>query len=92
MIFVHTLGTASIDVGSCSINPTSPRKFALLLYLAVERGRRVPRTRIAHRQGREVGRSAPQQRRPQEGPRGPRAQPPLLAAQRNCDMAAPGGG
>src|SRR4029078_9912813 len=43
MIFVHTLGTASIDVGSCSINPTSPRKFALLLYLAVERGRRVPR-------------------------------------------------
>jgi hypothetical protein len=30
MIFVHTLGTASIDVGSCSINPTSPRKFALL--------------------------------------------------------------
>jgi len=44
MIFVHTLGTASIDVGSCSITPTSPRKFALLLYLAAERGRRIPRS------------------------------------------------
>src|SRR5690242_20443199 len=46
MIYVHTLGTASIDVGPCTINPTSPRKFALLLYLAAERGRSVPRTTL----------------------------------------------
>ena len=46
MIYVHTLGTASIDVGSCTINPTSPRKFALLLYLAAERGRPIPRTTL----------------------------------------------
>ena len=46
MIYVHTLGTASIDVGSCTINPTSPRKFALLLYLAAERGRPIPRVTL----------------------------------------------
>ena len=43
MIFVHTLGTALIDVGEHTVRPTSPRKFALLLYLAAERGRRIPR-------------------------------------------------
>src|SRR4029079_539623 len=43
MILVHTLGTALIDVGKCGVNPTSPRKFALLLHLAAERGRRIPR-------------------------------------------------
>jgi DNA-binding SARP family transcriptional activator len=43
MIFVHTLGTALIDVGQHTVKPTSPRKFALLLYLVAERGRRIPR-------------------------------------------------
>ncbi|HVE36213.1 MAG TPA: hypothetical protein VNC18_21780, partial [Gemmatimonadaceae bacterium] len=46
MILVHTLGTALIEVGRFAIKPTSPRKFAFLLYLAAERGRRVPRTVI----------------------------------------------
>ncbi len=45
MIFVHTLGTALIDVGTCTIKPSSPRKFALLLYLAAER-RRIPRSSL----------------------------------------------
>ena len=44
MIYVHTLGTASIDVGSCTITPTSPRKFAFLFHLASEKGRWIPRS------------------------------------------------
>jgi DNA-binding SARP family transcriptional activator len=44
MILVHTLGTALIDAGRWPIKPTSPRKFALLLYLSAERGRRIPRS------------------------------------------------
>jgi len=43
MIVIQTLGTAQIDVGDSRVIPTSPRKFALLLYLAVERNRRVLR-------------------------------------------------
>jgi len=43
MIAIHTLGTAQIDVGDSRVIPTSPRKFALLLYLSVERIRRMPR-------------------------------------------------
>jgi DNA-binding SARP family transcriptional activator len=46
MILVHTLGTALIDTGSCPIEPTSPRKFALLLHLAAERGRRISRSAL----------------------------------------------
>jgi DNA-binding SARP family transcriptional activator len=46
MILVHTLGTALIEVGRFAIKPTSPRKFAFLLYLAAERGRRIPRSYI----------------------------------------------
>ena len=43
MIVIRTLGTTQIDVGDSRVVPTSPRKFALLLYLAVERNRRVLR-------------------------------------------------
>jgi DNA-binding SARP family transcriptional activator/tetratricopeptide (TPR) repeat protein len=43
MIFVRTLGTSGIEVGTTRITPSSERKFALLLYLSVESGRRVSR-------------------------------------------------
>jgi len=43
MLFVHTLGTARIDAGNARLTPTSVRKFALLLHLSAEPGRRVPR-------------------------------------------------
>ncbi|HMA23889.1 MAG TPA: AAA family ATPase, partial [Gemmatimonadaceae bacterium] len=43
MIFVHTLGTALIDLGGARITPASARKFALLLHLSAELGRRVSR-------------------------------------------------
>lgn len=43
VIFVHTLGTARIDVGDRSVGPTSVKKFALLLYLTAEAGRPAPR-------------------------------------------------
>jgi DNA-binding SARP family transcriptional activator len=44
MIRLLTLGTASITCGATQITPEHPRKFALLLYLAAERGRRIGRT------------------------------------------------
>jgi DNA-binding SARP family transcriptional activator/tetratricopeptide (TPR) repeat protein len=43
MITVHTLGTALIAAGKTRITPNSDRKFALLLHLSAERGRRVSR-------------------------------------------------
>lgn len=43
MIYVRTLGAARIELGSSHLDPTSPRKFALLLYLSSEPGRRVSR-------------------------------------------------
>jgi DNA-binding SARP family transcriptional activator/tetratricopeptide (TPR) repeat protein len=46
MIYLHTLGDALITVGEKEIRPTSPLVFAALLYLAMERGRRVPRTAL----------------------------------------------
>ena len=46
MIVVRTLGTAQIEIGETRILPTSPRKFALLLYLAAERGRPVARATL----------------------------------------------
>lgn len=43
MLFLHTLGTARIDAGGRRLTPTSARKFALLLHLSSEPGRRVSR-------------------------------------------------
>jgi hypothetical protein len=44
MVIVHTLGKALIDAGTMRVTPASVRKFALLLYLSAEPGRRVPRS------------------------------------------------
>src|SRR5438552_1347665 len=46
MVVVNALGAAEIRVGSHRIIPASTRSFALLLYLAAERGRRVPRAAL----------------------------------------------
>ena len=46
MIELHTLGDAMIKVGDREIRPTAPMVFAALLYLCVERGRRVPRAAL----------------------------------------------
>lgn len=43
MLFLHTLGTAQIDAGHTRVTPTSGRKFAFLLHLSAEPGRRVSR-------------------------------------------------
>ena len=44
MVFVHTLGQALIEAGTSRVTPGSVRKFALLLYLSAEPGRRTPRS------------------------------------------------
>lgn len=44
MMFLHTLGTALIDAGDTRVTPIAGRKFAMLLYLSAEAGRRVSRT------------------------------------------------
>jgi DNA-binding SARP family transcriptional activator len=46
VIELQTLGDAVIRIGKREIRPTSPAVFAALLYLGVERGRRVPRTAL----------------------------------------------
>jgi DNA-binding SARP family transcriptional activator len=46
MVIVHTLGNAAIDAGDTRITPTSVRRFALLLYLAAEAGRRASRVAL----------------------------------------------
>src|SRR5438270_12780360 len=46
MVYLHTLGDALIKVGEKEIRPTAPLVFAALLYLGMERGRRVPRTAL----------------------------------------------
>jgi DNA-binding SARP family transcriptional activator len=46
MVFVRTLGAASIDAGATHLTPASVRKFALLLYLWAERGRSVTRATL----------------------------------------------
>ena len=46
MIRVHTLGAAAIDIGDVRVTPISVRKFALLLHLAAEAGRRVQRSAL----------------------------------------------
>jgi DNA-binding SARP family transcriptional activator/tetratricopeptide (TPR) repeat protein len=49
MIILRTLGTASIEIeGPTIITPSSPRRFALLLYLAAEHGRDVTREQLAN--------------------------------------------
>ncbi len=46
MIVVRTLGAAEIAVGDHLLKPTSTKKFALLLYLAAERGRHTTRAAL----------------------------------------------
>ena len=46
MIQLHTLGDALITVGEKEVRPTAPLVFAALLYLSLERGRRVPRAAL----------------------------------------------
>ena len=46
MVFVRTLGAASIDAGVTRLTPSSVRKFALLFYLWAERGRSVTRATL----------------------------------------------
>ncbi len=46
MIELHTLGDAMIKVGEKEVRPTARMVFAALLYLCIERGRRVPRTAL----------------------------------------------
>jgi DNA-binding SARP family transcriptional activator len=49
MIILHTLGTAAIEIeGSTSIAPNAPKRLALLLYLAVERGREFSSEQLAN--------------------------------------------
>src|SRR5215203_4129250 len=43
MIVLRTLGEFVIEVGEQRIGPGAPHVFAVLLYLSIERGRRVPR-------------------------------------------------
>jgi DNA-binding SARP family transcriptional activator len=42
-IFVRALGFAQVDIGRTQIRPNALRRFAALLYLSSEAGRRVPR-------------------------------------------------
>ena len=44
MVSIYTLGQALIDAGDSRVTPTSFRKFALLLHLSAENGRRVARS------------------------------------------------
>jgi DNA-binding SARP family transcriptional activator len=44
MIKVHALGESAIDVDSVRVTPSAGRSFALLLYLALHRGRRIARS------------------------------------------------
>lgn len=46
MIFVQTLGTALIHAGQSRVSPASTRKFALLLYVASDPGRRISRSAL----------------------------------------------
>jgi DNA-binding SARP family transcriptional activator/tetratricopeptide (TPR) repeat protein len=46
MIFVYTLGAARIEVDGVRVTPASLRKFALLLHLSAEAGRRVSRNAL----------------------------------------------
>src|ERR1044071_2965225 len=46
MVHLRVLGTAEIEAEPLRITPTTPRKFAFLLVLAGEPGRRMSRSRI----------------------------------------------
>ena len=46
MIYLHTLGDTLMRIDEREIRPTSPMLFAALLYLGMERGRRVPRAAL----------------------------------------------
>jgi DNA-binding SARP family transcriptional activator/tetratricopeptide (TPR) repeat protein len=47
MIFLRALGTAEIDTGTATLTPSQEIVFAAALYLTLERGNRVSRTRLA---------------------------------------------
>src|SRR5262245_49875355 len=46
MVHLRALGTAQIDAGNLRVTPSAVRKFALLLRLAAEPGRRLPRAAL----------------------------------------------
>lgn len=46
MIQLRTLGDTAIVIGDKELRPTSPKLFGAVLYLAMEAGRRVPRTEL----------------------------------------------
>jgi DNA-binding SARP family transcriptional activator len=46
MVFVRTLGSASIDAGTAHLTPSSSRRFAFCLYLWAERGRTITRATL----------------------------------------------
>jgi len=46
MVFVRTLGAASIDAGTAHLTPSSVRRFAFCLYLWAERGRTITRATL----------------------------------------------
>lgn len=46
MLILQTLGIAAIRVGTRTVLPTTARAFAVLLYLGVERDRRIPRSEL----------------------------------------------
>jgi DNA-binding SARP family transcriptional activator len=46
MIHLHTLGDSRISVGGKDFRPNAPLVFAVLLYLGLERGHRVPRAAL----------------------------------------------
>lgn len=46
MVHLHTLGAAAIQIGRTRLGPSSARAFSALLFLAVERGRRISRNTL----------------------------------------------
>jgi DNA-binding SARP family transcriptional activator len=46
MLYLRTLGESVIEVGDIHLGPNAAHPFAVLLYLAFERGRRVPRAQL----------------------------------------------
>ncbi|HEU4603775.1 MAG TPA: AAA family ATPase, partial [Steroidobacteraceae bacterium] len=46
MISVFALGAARIEIGTMRLTPTAAKRFGLLLFLAAERGKHIPRSRV----------------------------------------------
>jgi DNA-binding SARP family transcriptional activator len=46
VLHLRTLGESVIEVGGTRIGPSAPHLFAVLLYLGLEAGRRIPRARL----------------------------------------------